>query len=344
MQNEIVTIQRHIMEEQKGVPGATGEFTRLLWDLVLAFKMISREVNRAGLANILGLTGEENVQGEEVTKLDEYALTRIIQAMDHGGHLCCMASEETEGLIPIPDRYPRGKYVLLFDPLDGSSNIDVNASLGTIFSVHRKRSPGADGTLEDCLQKGSAQVAAGYVIYGSSTMLVYTTGDGVHGFTLDPSLGEFLLSHRNIRIPERGSIYSVNEGNQAKWDERTRAYVSHLKQSDKASGRPYSLRYIGTLVADFHRTLLQGGIFLYPPDMTNPARPKPKLRLLYEVAPMAMIAEHAGGAASMGRERVLDLQPEELHQRVSIAIGSPDDVAEYEEFIAGKRRATRQSD
>jgi fructose-1,6-bisphosphatase I len=353
MPSKIVTIQRHIMEQQQRVPAATGEFTRLLWDLVLAFKMISREVNRAGLGNVLGLTGEENVQGEKVAKLDEYALTRIVQAMDHGGHLCCMASEETEGIIPIPDEYVRGKYVLLFDPLDGSSNIDVNASLGTIFSIHRKRSKnGPDGTLEDCLQRGSEQVAAGYVIYGSSTMFVYTTGAGVHGFTLDPSLGEFLLSHENLRMPPRGTIYSVNEGNHAKWDEGTRRYVEYLKETDKASGRPYSLRYIGTLVADFHRTLLKGGIFLYPPDMTDPANPKPKLRLLYEIAPMAMIAEQAGGAASTGRERVLDLVPTELHQRVSAALGSAADVAEYVDFLAGKRcqgrirenLTTRQSD
>ncbi|MGH7819637.1 MAG: class 1 fructose-bisphosphatase [Candidatus Binatia bacterium] len=337
MPSKVVTIQRHIMEQQTLVPEATGEFTRLLWDLTLAFKMISREVNRAGLASILGLTGEENVQGEKVTKLDEFALARIVQQMDHGGHLCCMASEETEGVIPIPPQYPRGKYVLLFDPLDGSSNIDVNASLGTIFSIHRKRSPGIEGAAEDCLQKGSDQVAAGYVVYGSSTMFVYTTGRGVHGFTLDPSLGEFLLSHENIRIPKRGSSYSINEGNQASWDAGTRRYIEHLKKRDKATGRPYSLRYIGTLVADFHRVLLKGGIFLYPPDVSDPAKPKPKLRLLYEVSPMAMIAEQAGGIATTGTERILDLTPTALHQRVAIALGSPDDVREYQDFVQGRR-------
>jgi fructose-1,6-bisphosphatase I len=337
MPTKIVTIQRHIMEQQTHVPAATGEFTRLLWDLILAFKMISREVNRAGLANILGLTGDVNVQGEKVAKLDEYALTRIVQAMDHGGHLCCMASEETEGIIPIPPEYERGKYVLLFDPLDGSSNIDVNASLGTIFSIHRKRAPGIDGTLEDCLQRGSEQVAAGYAVYGSSTMFVYTTGRGVHGFTLEPSLGEFLLSHENIRIPSRGSSYSVNEGNRDSWDAGTRKYIDYLKTHDKTAGRPYSLRYIGTLVADFHRVLLKGGIFLYPPDMSDPAKPKPKLRLLYEVAPMAMIAEQAGGRATTGTERLLDLRPTELHQRVAIALGSPDDVRDYEDFVSGRR-------
>ena len=325
------------MEEQALHPAATGDFTRLLWDLILAFKMISREVNRAGLAAILGLTGKENVQGEKVTKLDDYAQVRIFEQMDHGGHLCCMASEEADGLIPIPDHYPRGKYVLLFDPLDGSSNVDVNASLGTIFSIHRTKTPGVDGTVEDCLQKGSSQVAAGYVVYGSSTMFVYTAGRGVHGFTLDPSLGEFLLSHENIRIPKRGKSYSINEGNEQSWDEGTRGYVQYLKGKDEATGRPYGLRYIGTLVADFHRILLRGGIFLYPADCTDAAKPKPKLRLLYEIAPMAMIVEQAGGAATTGRERVLDVQPTEIHQRIAVALGSPDDVREYQEFVQGRR-------
>jgi fructose-1,6-bisphosphatase I len=337
MAKKVVTIQRHIMEQQALVPEATGGFTRLLWDLVLAFKMISREIHRAGLADILGYTGRENVQGEKVTKLDEYALTRIIQQMDHGGHLCCMASEETDGVIPIPPQHPRGRYVLLFDPLDGSSNIDVNASVGTIFSILRKKTPGTEGTVEDCLQPGVEQVAAGYVVYGSSTMFVYTTGRGVHGFTLDPSLGEFLLSHENIRIPRRGRTYSVNEGNELTWDEGTRRYVSYLKQKDPATHRPYSLRYIGTLVADVHRTLLNGGIFLYPADTSDPARPKPKLRLLYEVSPMAMIVEQAGGKASTGTERILEIQPTDLHQRVACALGSPEDVEEYEQFVQGLR-------
>ena len=333
--NKIVTIQRHIMEQQALHPSATGEFTNLLWDLILAFKMISREVNRAGLGNILGLTGGVNVQGERVTKLDDYAQLRIFEQMDHGGHLCCMASEESEDIIPIPDHFPKGKYVLLFDPLDGSSNIDANASVGTIFSVHRKRTPGADGRLEDCLQKGSDQVAAGYVVYGSSTMFVYSAGSGVHGFTLDPSLGEFLLSHEDIRIPKKGKIYSANEGNERAWDEGTRKYVRYLKEKDKATNRPYSLRYIGALVADFHRTLLYGGIFLYPPDMSDPAKPKPKLRLLYEASPIAFIAEQAGGLATTGHERILDIQPMGLHDRVSVVVGSADDVREYERFVRG---------
>jgi fructose-1,6-bisphosphatase I len=298
-----------------------------LWDLTIAIKMIHREVNKAGLVEILGATEERNVSGDVVMKLDKYAQDRIFKAMDHGGHLCVMASEESEDIIPIPDRFPKGKYVLLYDPLDGSSNIDANVSVGTIFSVYRKKTAGRDGTQEDCLRRGVEQVAAGYVIYGSSTMLVYSTGDGVHGFTLDPSMGEFLLSHPNIRIPKRGKIYSINEGNAAYFDEGTKRYLEHIKTPDKAAGRPYSLRYIGSLVADFHRNLLYGGIFLYP------AAPKPKLRLLYEANPLAFIVEQAGGKATTGRERILDIQPTELHQKVPLVIGSPDDVDEYERFF-----------
>lgn len=329
---KLVTIQRHIMEQQAMHPEATGEFTRLLWDFILAIKQISRAVSKAGLAEVLGATGETNITGDTVQKLDSYAQDRIFKAMDHGGHLCCMASEEAEGIIPIPAKFKKGKYVLLYDPLDGSSNIDVNISIGTIFSVHRKRSQGEDGTLEDCLQKGSVQEAAGYVIYGSSTMLVYTDGHGVHGFTFDPSLGEFLLSHENIRIPNRGKFYSINEGNALNWDNGTKNYVNYLKQKDEKTRRPYSLRYVGTLVADIHRTLIYGGIFMYP------ASPKPKLRLLYEASPMAYVVEQAGGKASNGSQRILDIQPTELHQKVPIIIGSKDDVTEYEEFSQGKRK------
>ena len=246
--------------------------------------------------------------------------------MGYGGHLCVMASEESEGIIPIPDGGKHGSYVLMFDPLDGSSNIDVNASIGTIFSIHRKiTNNGPDGALEDCLQRGTEQLAAGYFIYGSSTMMVYTTGHGVNGFTLDPTLGEFLLSHEDIRIPKRGKIYSINEGNISKWDEGTRRYIAHVKQDNKADGRPYSLRYIGSLVSDFHRNLLKGGIFLYP-------GPKGKLRLLYEASPLAMVVEQAGGSASTGAQRILDIVPESLHQRVPLIIGSTDDVQLYEKF------------
>ncbi|MDR4509695.1 MAG: class 1 fructose-bisphosphatase [Candidatus Brocadiaceae bacterium] len=330
---KIVTVQRHIVEQEKEHPEATGTFTSLLWDLTIAAKIISREVNMAGLANILGLTGKKNVHGEAVKKLDIYSNEVIIHAMDHGGHLCAMASEENEEFIPIPNKHPKGNYVLMFDPLDGSSNIDANVSVGTIFSIYRKKTPGVEGALEDCLRKGMEQVAAGYIVYGSSTMLVYTTGHGVHGFTLDPGIGEFLLSHENIQIPSRGKTYSINEGNTNTWDENTRKYISYLKEKDAATGRPYSLRYIGSLVADFHRNLLYGGIFLYPKDYKDQAKPKAKLRLLYEAAPLAFIVEQAGGKASTGTERILDIEAKELHQKVPLIIGSKEDVEMYETFL-----------
>ena len=324
--SKITTVQQHILDEERLYPGATGDFTALLTSLTLAAKIISREVNQAGLVRILGETGDINVHGEAVQKLDEFAQQTIYRAMGHSGHLCVMASEESEGIIPIPDGGKRGRYVLMFDPLDGSSNIDVNASIGTIFSIHRKITTGkADGSLEDCLQRGTDQLAAGYFIYGSSTMMVYTTGHGVNGFTLDPSLGEFLLSHEHIKIPKRGRIYSINEGNINQWDAGTRRYIEYVKQDQKADGRPYSLRYIGSLVADFHRNLLKGGIFLYP-------GPKGKLRLLYEAAPLGMVVEQAGGTASTGSERILDVVPTSLHQRVPLIIGSTDDVRLYEKF------------
>ncbi len=335
-QAKLVTLQRHILEEQSRFPHARGEFTRLMWDLTLAIKIISREVNKAGLVEILGETDEQNVHGETVMKLDRYADERIFKAMDHGGHLCCMASEESQDLIPIPEKFAQGNYVLIFDPLDGSSNIDKNVSIGTIFSLLRRKTPaGGPGTLEDCLQPGVEQVAAGYVIYGSSTMLVYTTGHGVHGFTLDPSVGEFLLSHPNIRIPEKGKIYSINEGNANFWDEGTQKFVSWLKEKDPQTGRPYSLRYIGSLVADFHRNLLAGGIFMYPLDRKDPNNPKPKLRLLYEANPLAFIVEEAGGMATTGDKRIMEIQPEHLHQKVPLIIGSKWEVEKYQEFYQG---------
>src|SRR5678816_4280470 len=324
--SKITTVQQHILDQERLYPGATGDFTALLTSLTVAAKIISREVNKAGLAKIIGETGETNIQGEKVQKLDEFSQDTITRTMGHSGHVCVMASEESENIIPIPDGGTHGKYVLMFDPLDGSSNIDVNASIGTIFSIQRKITTHShDGGLEDCLQRGTEQLAAGYFIYGSSTMMVYTTGHGVNGFTLDPSLGEFLLSHANIKIPRRGKIYSINEGNINQWDSGTRRYVDHVKSDQKSDGRPYSLRYIGSLVADFHRNLLKGGIFLYP-------GPKGKLRLLYEAAPLAMVVEQAGGNASTGSQRILDIVPESLHQRVPLIIGSTEDVRLYEKF------------
>src|SRR5256712_2537821 len=326
MQNKIITVQQHILDEERLHPGATGDFTTLLTTLTLAAKVISREVRKAGLAKILGNTGDVNVHGDAVTKLDVFSQNTMCRVMGHNGHLCVMASEESEDIIPIPDGGKRGNYVLMFDPLDGSSNIDANASIGTIFSIHRKRSNGAkDGSLEDCLQRGNDQIAAGYFLYGSSTMMVYTTGHGVNGFTLDPSLGEFLLCHENIKTPTRGRIYSINEGNVTKWDAGTRRYIEYLKEDRKDLGHPYSLRYIGSLVADFHRNLVKGGIFLYP-------GPKGKLRLLYEASPLAMIVEQAGGAASTGEQRILDIQPTSLHERVPLIIGSREDVEQYNQF------------
>lgn len=335
MSSTAFTIGRHLVEQEKRFPGATGKFTSLLWDLTIAFKVISREVNKAGIAEILGLTGKENVHGEEVQKLDVFAHKTLFRAMDHGGHLCLMASEEDPNIIPIPDRFEKGQYVLIYDPLDGSSNIDVNVSIGSIFSILRKTSPGPEGALEDCLQPGTEQVAAGYVIYGSSTMLIYTTGQGVFGFTLDPGIGEFLLSEAEIRIPSQGSIYSINEGNSSFWNEGTRKYVESLKTPQTGQGHSYSLRYIGSLVADFHRNLLHGGIFLYPASYKDPHRPKAKLRLLYEANPLAFIVEDAGGKASTGQQRILDIRPTSLHQTVPLAIGSAKDVELYEKFFKG---------
>lgn len=333
-----VTIQRHILERQKLHPEASGGFTRLLWDLTIACKIISKEVNRAGLAQILGETEETNVHGEDVMKLDRFAQNTITTIMKRGGHLCVMGSEEEPEPIPIPDGLPLGPYVLLFDPLDGSSNIDVNVSVGTIWAIYRRKSPpGRPGGLEDLLQPGSQLAAAGYLVYGSSTMLVYSTGSGVSGFTLDPSLGEFLLSHEDIRVPERGRIYSINEGHSYGWDEGTQAYVDYIKTPDAERGLPYTARYIGSMVSDVHRTLLKGGIFCYPSIHKN-GKVKNKLRLLYEANPMGFLIEQAGGLASTGTEPILDIQPQQLHQRVPVAMGSRKDVEDYMRFMTSGKR------
>lgn len=336
---KLITIERFILERQQAnYPEATGEFTQLLYDISFAAKIISRDVNKAGLVEILGLTGRENIQGEKVQKLDEFANEMIIRNMQYTRRLCAMASEEVADVILIPKQYGCGKYILLFDPLDGSSNIDANISVGSIFSIHRKiTSDQQPATLADCLQPGYKQVGAAYIVYGSSTMMVYSAGEGVHGFTLDPSVGEFLLSHENIKIPPSGNIYSVNEGNYHYWDANTRRFIDYLKSPNNPIGKPYSLRYIGSLVADLHRTLLYGGIFLYPLDYRNPAKPSGKLRLLYEAAPMAFIFEQAGGKASDGLRRINDIQPSELHQRTPLIIGSKQEVELAEQFIQGKR-------
>ncbi|UCC25484.1 MAG: class 1 fructose-bisphosphatase [Gemmatimonadales bacterium] len=330
-ETSVVTLSRHILEEERRHPEASGQFTSVLLEVALAAKIISREVNKAGLVDdIMGSTGEENLHGERVQKLDAYADEVIYKALDHTGTLCCMGSEEHEGLLPIPDRFPKGEYVLLFDPLDGSSNIDVNVSIGTIFSIHRRVSgpEGSDGLLEDCLQPGKNQVAAGYVVYGSSTILVYTSGNGVHGFTLDPSIGEFLLSHPDIRMPDGvGNIYSVNESYYRRWSPGQQRFVSELKTSDP----PFTSRYIGSMVADVHRTLLKGGIFMYPPEVRKPGG---KLRLLYEAAPMAFLVEQAGGKATDGRRDLLEIEPTSLHQRTPLYVGSRELVDRAAEYLA----------
>jgi fructose-1,6-bisphosphatase I len=329
LKKAVVTLNRFIVEEERRHPEATGEFTSILYDIAFAAKVISRAVNKAGLIDIIGATGDENVHGEQVQKLDEYANQVIFNALDHGGHLCLMASEESEQPIPIPEQFPKGDYVLLYDPLDGSSNIDANVSIGTIFSVHRRRDPQTgDGALDDLLQPGVDQVAAGYVLYGSSTLLVYTSGAGVHGFTLDNSIGAFLLSHPRIQIPSPGKrIYSVNEAYSDRWDEGQKRLVERLKGEGG-----FSLRYIGSLVADFHRTLLYGGLFMYPADSNAPSG---KLRLLYEISPLAMVCEQAGGAAIDGRQRILDIVPHELHQRVPAYMGSTEYVDLAAECLSG---------
>ena len=329
------TIYRHIVEEERKYPEATGQLSDLLADIALACKMISLEVNRAGLIDILGMTGDTNVQGEEVKKLDVYANELLTNMMKQGGHICAICSEEEENFIPIEDKYTENKfvtnkYICHFDPLDGSSNIDVNVSIGTIFSIYKRVSDHGPGEMKDCLQVGLKQVAAGYAIYGSSTVLVYTSGNGVHAFTLDPTAGEFILSNENITIPKKSKIYSVNEGNFNKWSDGMKKFIAYLKESDPDSGRPYSSRYIGSLVADFHRNLLYGGIFLYPADSKNKSG---KLRLMYEANPLSMIVEQAGGRSSNGKQRILEIEPQGLHQRTPLFIGSEDDVLMLEKFL-----------
>jgi fructose-1,6-bisphosphatase I len=329
---QIITIETHILEQQHLHPEATGVLTSILYDIALAGKFIASRTTLAGLGEILGQTGEINVQGERVMKLDLLADQTIYRLNYHTGRLAAMASEENAEILPIPEKYPTGKYVLLYDPLDGSSNIDYNASIGTIFSIYRRRTIDGPGTLFDCLQPGRSLVAAGYMIYGSSTMLVYSSGSGVYGFTLDPSIGEFLLSHDNIKIPSEPKYYSVNQGNEFYWDEGVRKFTHYLQGID-GQRKPLSSRYAGSLVGDFHRNLLSGGIFYYPSDKKDPATPHGKLRLLYEAAPLAFIADQAGGYASDGRRNILDILPDDLHQRTPLYIGNRDLVEKAEQFI-----------
>ncbi len=329
----IITIERFIMEQERLHPEATGELSNLLYDLCLAAKIISRHVRRAGLTDILGSAGAVNVSGDLQQKLDLFAHDAVQNAVQHTGRVCIAVSEEDEEPMLCPPASRRGKYVILYDPLDGSTNIDVNVSIGTIFSIHRRvTARKSEPSLADCLQVGRKQVAAGYILYGSSTMLVYTTGQGVHGFTLDPTIGEFLLSHPDIRTPETGRYYSVNESNWNRWTPAVQRAVAAFKNGD-GGGRMQAknARYIGSLVADIHRNLISGGIFLYPADTRSS---EGKLRLLYEAAPLALVVEQAGGAATDGRRPILDLVPKSLHQRTPLFIGSKADVAFASEILS----------
>lgn len=327
----VKTLGQFIIEKQADFPYAKGELSRLLRDIGIAAKIVNREVNKAGLVNILGDAGSRNVQGEDQKKLDIYANEQFISALRSGGECCVVLSEEQDECVYIESDISRdAKYIVTIDPLDGSSNIDVNAAIGTIFSIYRKLKTDQKPTLEDVLQPGNKQVAAGYVIYGASTMLVYTTGKGVNGFTLDPSIGEFCLSHPDIKTPKDGTIYSVNEGNYIHFPQGVKDYIKYCQVEDKRSFRPYTSRYIGSMVADIHRNLIKGGLFLYP---VSASYPQGKLRLMYECNPMAFILEQAGGLATNGYQRILDIQPTALHQRSAIFIGSENMVLTLQQFL-----------
>jgi fructose-1,6-bisphosphatase I len=335
-----VTIEKFILEQEQRYPDATGEMTSLLYDIALAAKIVAAAIRRAGLVNILGSAGAQNVQGEEQQKLDVFANETMKSSLEHTGRICAMASEEDDDIIPIPSEYTPGKYVVLYDPLDGSSNIDVNAPVGTIFSIYTRVSPAGPGIEADVLQPGCRQVAAGYVIYGSSVMMVYTTGDGVAGFTLDPTIGEFLLSHPQIVTPRVGKYYSVNESNFPRWDEGVQRAVRGFHGDFPEEIKGKNSRYIGSLVADFHRNLIAGGIFMYPADTKNR---NGKLRLLYEASPMAFIAEQAQGSATDGTNRILDIMPTSLHQRTPLVIGSREDVGYVADVLHQGRRETGEA-
>lgn len=329
MDRKGVTLTRHLLMQQQAHPGATGEFSVLLSQIAFAAKKIAYALRRAGLADVLGATTEMNIQGEVVQKLDQISNDAFLEAFQYGQLVAALVSEEMDQPATIQGNTDKSKYIIFVDPLDGSSNIDVNVTVGSIFSVHRRPAVDESDLVQSLRLPGRQQVAAGYALYGPTSMLVYTTGNGVHGFTLDRGVGEFLCTHQSIRIPARGSTYSINEGRRLEWSPPTRSYIDYLQQSDKASGRPYSGRYVGSLVADFHRTLLKGGIFLYPGDTKNK---QGKLRLMYEASPLAMVIEQAGGRASDGEQPILDIIPTSLHQRVPLLIGSPEDVTLAETF------------
>ncbi|ACY83228.1 class 1 fructose-bisphosphatase [Edwardsiella piscicida] len=326
------TLGEFIVEKQQDFPHATGELTALLSAIKLGAKIIHRDINKAGLVDIIGASGAENIQGEVQMKLDLYANEKLKAALKARGEVAGIASEEEDDIVIFEgDRANNAKYVVLMDPLDGSSNIDVNVSVGTIFSIYRRITPlGTPVTRKDFLQPGNRQVAAGYVVYGSSTMLVYTTGNGVHAFTYDPSLGVFCLSHERLRFPHSGNMYSINEGNYIKFPLGVKKYIKYCQEQDSATQRPYTSRYIGSLVADFHRNLLKGGIYIYP---STASHPQGKLRLLYECNPMSFLAEQAGGKATDGFRRILDIVPDALHQRCPFFVGSCAMVEDAERFM-----------
>lgn len=328
---KVTTLGQFIIEKQTDFPYAKGELSRLLRDIGIAAKIVNREVNKAGLVNILGDNGTTNIQGEGQKKLDVYADEQFISALSSGGECCVVASEEHDECVSIKSEISKNaKYIVCIDPLDGSSNIDVNVSVGTIFSIYRRIATSGPVQPEEILQEGTRQIAAGYIIYGSSTMLVYTTGKGVNGFTLDPSIGEFCLSHPNMKIPENGTIYSINEGNYIEFPRGVKDYIKYCQVEDKETSRPFTSRYIGSMAADVHRNLIKGGIFLYP---TTSSHPKGKLRLMYECNPMAFIVEQAGGKAIDGRGRIMEIRPEHMHQRTPVFIGSTKMVEKVQEFI-----------
>ncbi len=325
------TLTEFIVEKQSGYPGATGDLTRLLNDIGIAAKYVNREVNRAGLGEVMGYAGEVNVQGEDQKKLDIYANEQFIAALRSGGEVCAIGSEENEDIIILDsEKSKSGKYIVAIDPLDGSSNIESNVSIGTLFSIYRRTTVRGLAQLEDFMQPGRNLVAAGYVLYGSSTVLVYTTGYGVNGFTLDPSVGLFVLSHPDMKYPANGNIYSINEANYIYFPEGVKQYIQYCQEDDSATLRPYSTRYIGSMVADIHRNLIRGGIFIYPGTKKNKSG---KLRLLYECNPVAFLAEQAGGKASDGFNRILDIKPTALHERSPIFVGPVDMVEKAEEFM-----------
>lgn len=330
--SKYITIEEFISQQGILFPKATGDFTQLMHDFTSALRDIAYEVRRAGINDILGMTSKKNVHGEQVRKIDEYANTVIINNMMKSGKLCCMISEESKEVISIPEEYGSGKYILAFDPLDGSSNIDVNITIGTIFSLYKRTNPDLEATIseKELLQPGNQQIAAGYALYGSSTLLVYTTGNGVNVFALDPEVGDFILIFENVKMPDKGRMYSCNEGNYYKWDKSIQEYITYIKTPSEDNDRPYNFRYVASAVADIHRLLHYGGLYLYP---SSSYYPKGKIRLLYEANPLAWIVEQAGGRGITGKQRILDIEPSSIHDTIPFFVGSKGNIDDLEKFV-----------